>query len=272
MDYQVYWITATGIDREWIHAEISLRPEVEGILEEKGAMGFYVAQRHIPTFAPFLEQLNQQLAFSCSKETIADQNWNAVWESQFEPVNIDDWVYIRADFHAAAPPHFAHELVINPANAFGTGHHETTRLIMRWMRHAPLDGCTVLDFGAGTGILGILAMRLGAQQVLGIDIRPEAVESMTANAALNQVEILACLGSAGEIDHRQFDLVVANVNLDVLQVHAGTLSQSVKHGGHLVVSGILSGDDRAIRMAYPDIVWDWMDQEDEWIALAGFKK
>lgn len=271
MDFLVYWIVADSRYLERIHAEISLRPEVTGMEERAGSMGFYVPEDQKSTFTSFLNNLKENTSFTFRMEQLKDQNWNAVWESQFDPVILDNWMYIRAEFHPPADLNFEHELIINPANAFGTGHHETTRLILSWLRYRDLTESSVLDFGAGTGILGIVARRLGARTVVGIDIRPEAVESMQSNALRNQAAMTARQGSAEVIGDDLFDVVIANVNLDVLQMHSVKLSNAVRAGGHMVVSGILSGDDRAIRKAYPDIHWDWMNQEGEWIAMAGHK-
>ena len=271
MDFLVYWIVPDSGYVDRIHAEISLRQEVAGMEEREGAFGFYVPATHEGEFSAFLAGLQEETGLSFRVERLNDQNWNAVWESQFEPVTLDNWIHIRADFHPPASGTVEHELIINPANAFGTGHHETTRLILTWLRYQDLTDATILDFGAGTGILGIVTYQLGASTVVGIDIRPEAVESMQSNAVRNEATIIARKGSAEVIGEDLFDVVIANVNLDVLQMHALKLTTAVRAGGRLVVSGILSGDDRAILQAYPAIHWDWMNQEGEWIAMAGHK-
>jgi ribosomal protein L11 methyltransferase len=118
---------------------------------------------------------------------IEKQNWNAVWESNYDPIRISNQVFIRANFHESEPG-YAMEIIINPKMSFGTGHHETTFLMTQALFEIELQGKSVLDAGTGTGILALVAKKLGAHDVKGFDIDPWSIENSIENAGLNQCE------------------------------------------------------------------------------------
>lgn len=116
------------------------------------------------------------------------QNWNEIWESSFNPVAVDQYCYIRAQFHDPAPKGYKHEMVIAPKMAFGTGHHATTYMMLQAMSKIEFTGKSVLDYGCGTGILSVVAAMEGAREVTGIDIQPEALDNSLEHAVINHVE------------------------------------------------------------------------------------
>ncbi len=176
-----------------------------------------------------------------SWKVLEKTNWNQLWESNFEPVRIDDFVGIRADFHEPMRG-VEYELIITPKMSFGTGHHATTRLMVQAMRSLVRPGDRILDFGCGTGVLAILAKKLGAGEVIGIDIEDWSVENARDNAWINQLEDMrfSCSDQIG--DQGVFDRILANINLNVLLANMGAMRTALSPQGILVLSGILLED------------------------------
>jgi ribosomal protein L11 methyltransferase len=180
-------------------------------------------------------------------EEVAKQNWNELWESNFEPVIIGNKCLIRADFHQFSGQ-YEHELVITPKMSFGTGHHATTALMIEHLLETDLKECYVADCGCGTGILAIMAMKLGATFAIGCDIEDWAVENTIENAAQNGVKVPAIQGTALDLLPLQkpanqhtpiiFDVVIANIQLNVLLEEMPIYSQLLPKGGVLLLSGI----------------------------------
>ncbi len=183
------------------------------------------------------------VTFSYEANLIPHKNWNEIWESNFEPLQIGDTCYVRATFHEPRPE-FTYEIVIDPKMAFGTGHHQTTSMMMELMLEEPIRGLKVLDLGWGTGILAILASLLGAAVVGAIDYDPVCFASTEENARINRVgDMRIACGSKEAIPDERFDLILANINrnilLDQLPVYAGVL----KPGGTLMMSGFYEDPD-----------------------------
>lgn len=166
-------------------------------------------------------------------EQVVDQDWAQTWKAGLEPVRVGDLV-VAPPWHATGG---ADELVIEPGQAFGTGHHETTAGCLAALQELPLGGARVLDVGCGSGILAIAAARLGADTVVAVDTDPLAVEATVANAAVNDVVVDARAGSAAGVDGA-FDVVVANLDTATLGALAGALSARLGPGGTLVASGV----------------------------------
>jgi ribosomal protein L11 methyltransferase len=171
-------------------------------------------------------------------EQLPEKNWNAEWEASFNPVTIVDFCAIRASFHQPIGT-CTHEIVIDPKMAFGTGHHESTELIIRQMRNIDFVGKTVLDLGCGTGILAILAAMLGATDVTAVDNDPEAVDSARENATINAVKINCTYGTITDLASDAFDIVLANINRNTLVTIMPELKRVLRRDGILLLSGIL---------------------------------
>ncbi|MBK6354131.1 MAG: 50S ribosomal protein L11 methyltransferase [Saprospiraceae bacterium] len=170
------------------------------------------------------------------------QDWNAVWESNFKDIIIKDKLHIRADFHPAKTD-IEEELLIAPKMAFGTGHHSTTFMILNWMTDQNFRGQSVLDFGCGTGILGIYAKKKECQKLVMVDIEEQAIENSKENAKLNNVIIDSIfLGSVEQVKGMKFDLILANITRNILQETLPTLSSLLNSKGLIIVSGFLIQD------------------------------
>lgn len=189
-----------------------------------------------------INQLLQGYMFSIT--TIEEQNWNQVWESNFQPVVVGDFCAIRADFHAPIK-NVAHEIIITPKMSFGTGHHATTYMMIEQMQHLDFNNKTVFDFGTGTGILAILAEKLGAQSILAIDVDEWSIENTKENIERNnrskiEVEL------SSNIPQKQFDGILANINRNVILQYLPQLKQSLRPSGFLLLSGLLTTDEKDI--------------------------
>lgn len=184
---------------------------------------------------------------SFSQTEIADRNWNKEWESNFNPISIEKLCYIRAPFHAPEAG-YKMELTIEPKMAFGTGHHQTTWLMARELFETNITGKTVLDMGCGTGILAIIAEKLGAANLLAIDNDEWAYRNAIENAEINGCShIKVELGDAHLLKGKEFDVILANINLNILLADMETYSKSLKTGGTILFSGILTTDIETIK-------------------------
>ena len=173
---------------------------------------------------------------------IEKQNWNAVWESNYDPIRISNQVFIRANFHASEPG-YAMEIVINPKMSFGTGHHETTFLMTQALFELELAGKSVLDAGTGTGILALVATKLGAKGVKGFDIDPWSIENSNENAGLNQCEdIIFVEGTIANESMKKYDVLLANINRNILLSEIHEYAKRIVDGGLLLLSGFYVED------------------------------
>ena len=210
-----------------------------------GGFAAYIVSAQLDRSALELLLIHQPVGFQVSYviNEIEPQNWNSVWERNFEPVVVADQCYVRATFHAAAPE-YPYEIVIDPKMAFGTGHHQTTSLMMRQMLAETFEGKNVLDMGCGTGILAILAAKLGAAEVLAIDNDPVCADSVEENKIRNDAaHIITACGSAELIHDRRFDVVLANINRNILLDQLEDYARSLDVGGILYISGFYEGND-----------------------------
>ena len=208
--------------------------------------------------------------FEYSTETIAEQDWVRATQAQFDPIKITNNLWIVPTWHDA-PNADAINIALDPGLAFGTGSHPTTSLCLEWLTQQSLQNHTVLDYGCGSGILAIAAKKLGAQQVVGVDIDTQAITASRYNAEQNQVSIDFIDASA--FTHQVFDVVVANILSSALMVLAPVLAKYCKIGGKLALSGILAEQQPALIARYSE--WFNMDaptQKDAWILLTGTKR
>lgn len=195
-----------------------------------------------------LERMLAEQDFECHYEVkpIASQNWNEEWEKNFSPLIISDDCYVRATFHEAQPK-YRYEIVIDPKMAFGTGHHQTTTMMMQYILETDFLGKKVLDMGAGTAILGILASKRGAKQVVAIDYDEVCYESAIDNAQLNHVNNLVSLcGSKEAIPDETFDIILANINRNILLDQIHRYAEVLKIDGEIFFSGFYETPDLEI--------------------------
>lgn len=203
-------------------------------------------------------------------EQLAEQDWVRLTQSQFDPIKISDRLWIVPSWHAAPDP-AAINLVLDPGLAFGTGSHPTTRLCLQWLDANLRGGESVLDYGCGSGILAIASKRLGAGEVIGIDIDPQAVQSARDNAARNIVDAHFYLPDA--VPGAQYAVVIANILSNPLKVLAPMLASRVQIGGRIVLSGILAEQAEEMRALYGE----WFNMhpaliDEGWACLSGIRR
>lgn len=224
-----------------------------------------VAELHAVGFEGFEEQANLLMAFipakdfkeelvttiaanhklSFTKSTIEEVNWNANWESSFQPVIVDDFVTIRADFH---PPVEGVELeiIITPKMSFGTGHHATTYMMIQQMREIDFSNKRVFDFGTGTGILSILAEKLGAASITAADNDEWSIENTAENLGRNDCHKVKLLNTDTIPAGEKFDIILANINKNVIVGNFSSIAGQLSTPGILLLSGLLVDDEKDI--------------------------
>jgi ribosomal protein L11 methyltransferase len=203
---------------------------------------------------------------------VEEQDWVRLTQSQFAPIHIGKNIWVVPSWHEAPDPDGL-ILELDPGLAFGTGSHPTTRLCMEWLEANPAPGKTVLDYGCGSGILAMVAKKVGAGEVVGVDIDPQAIESAADNAERNKCDIeyfLPDTFAQSKHAEQKFDIVVANILSSPLKLMAPMLSGRVAPGGALILSGVLARQAEEVAAAYaPFIKLGVWAEQDGWVALHG---
>lgn len=203
------------------------------------------------------------------KTIIEEENWNSKWESSFQPVLIDDFALIRAAFHEPAD-NVKHDLVITPKMSFGTGHHATTFMMISAMQNMDFRNKAVLDYGTGTGVLAILACKLGAASVLAIDNDSWSIENAVENTAVNNCQDIRIELRDSMDGLARFDLILANINLRVILENMGIIRQHLTESGVFTGSGVLESDEEKIRnrAAECDLIFERLMTKDNWMSFS----
>ena len=221
------------------------------------------------------ELIFEDFTYTYSIEKIAQTNWNSEWEKNFEPVVIDNLLCIRAPFHLINT-NVKNEIIIMPKMSFGTGHHQTTRLVCHYLFNLHFTNKRVLDMGCGTGVLAILAKQLGANDVLAIDIDDWSVENSIENCATNSAKDIVVI--KGDIENLEtespFDIILANINKNILKQHLSHYSKKLNTNGTLILSGFFTTDcDELIELAQKNnLTYRAQNNDNEWAMLVFEKK
>ena len=211
---------------------------------------------------------NPSISVSVEKKTIKPVNWNAKWESEFQPIEIGDNCVVRADFHPDQGKRF--ELIINPKMSFGTGHHQTTHMMLDFALSESFEGKSILDMGCGTGVLAILASMKGAVSVDAIDLDPWCIENATENAQKNNCSNVNCiLGSSLTIDIPTYGLIFANINRNILLEQISSYNLALIEGGVLLLSGFYQSNIQSLRQCCEAEGLSYVEkkQKGDWCAL-----
>ena len=269
MEYTCLDITCQPADIELVFALLSVLPFDAFEEEEAGGKAFIASEHWDEAAREVVEGLQATVSFTFVTRIVPDENWNARWEAEFHPIQIGDFCGIRASFH---PPMSGvkHELVIDPKMAFGTGHHETTAMMVEAMEAIDFSGKRVFDFGCGTGVLAILARKLGAPDVLAIDYDPASTENTIENVTLNAVDPVQVLEGSIEVVPRQlFDVILANINRNVLLDTMTDLKNLLRPGGILLLSGILLRDQALLmeRATEAGLIFEYAQTKGDWCML-----
>jgi len=219
------------------------------------------------------EQSPDEPAPQIEYELIADRDWEREWMDGFEPLRMGERLWIVPSWHEAPDPG-AVNLLLDPGLAFGTGTHPTTALCLGWLDAQDLAQRHILDYGCGSGILAIAALKLGADTAVGVDIDPQALQASRDNAERNQIdEACLILDYPEKIGQGQFDVVVANILAGPLIDMASAIAGRVRTDGQLALSGILSAQAESVMEAYRDqgILMDEPQEKEGWVLLTGHR-
>lgn len=205
------------------------------------------------------------------REMIPEQDWVRLTQSQFDPIHISDRLHITPSWHPVPEQPNIINLQLDPGLAFGTGSHPTTHLCLKWLDQHIKGGETVLDYGCGSGILAIAAIKLGAKSAVGVDIDPQAIRASCENAIQNNVSIKFC--SPEELPEGQFDIVIANILANPLRLLAGMLAGRCHAGGQIILSGILLEQQEELSHIYAEwFTLTSFEDENGWVCMHGIRK
>ncbi|MBS1759706.1 MAG: 50S ribosomal protein L11 methyltransferase [Bacteroidetes bacterium] len=262
----------------------NILPEVRemliAILAEIGFEGFEETENSLKAFIPedkfdkgSLDDFLGQLSIPYVETIIPAQNWNQSWESNFQPVVVDYFAAIRASFHKPIS-NVQYEILITPKMSFGTGHHATTYMMVQQMRTINHFGKTVFDFGTGTGILAILAEKLGAASVIAIDNDDWSIENATENIEANHCSKIKIGKSDTLNENTRYDIILANINKNVLLQNMKSLRDHLQHDGVLLMSGLLTTDETDILKSASEngLIMVNKTVRDNWISLRFINK
>jgi len=250
--------------------------QLVALLSNENFEGFEEINKHLKAFIP--EEIFNEIAFNeilklfkglnYTKTIVENINWNQQWEKNFEPVLVDGFVAIRAGFHQ--PINWVkYEIIITPKMSFGTGHHATTHLVIQQMEGINFIGKTVLDFGTGTGILAILAEKLGAKNIFAIDIDEWSIDNAKENVQMNDcTKILV-----EQYDHipqtAKYDIILANINLNVITANLSVLKTVAANNCKILLSGFLKENETALLASIHAAGFQYIStvQKEQWIVI-----
>jgi len=275
------------MSEKWIEIKIKLKPNsletissylfalgCEGIQEGEQDFKVYFSEE---VWSPDSYALLQSICTSVDKSAELDlseleaENWNEKWKENFKPLHLTDTCVIVPDWEKDYKAKEEYKIIISPKMAFGTGHHETTQLILMLLPKYLKEGMRVLDAGTGSAILAIHAAQLNAKHVLAFDNDPVAIENARENIALNGFDsnIEAVVSSLHQIKAKNFDLILANINRNVLLDLAEAFTAFTVNNGLLVLSGLLQTDFEQVHNTYQNAGWILLEKRPrtEWLAL-----
>lgn len=261
------------MDGEVVLAEISDLP-FESFAEETGKILAYAQEGELgPTDLENFQWLNEH-PVQYKMNQINDINWNEEWEKNFEPIEVTDDCIVRATFHKM-DKQYKYDLLIDPKMSFGTGHHATTYLVLKNMFNFNFENKEVLDMGAGTGVLAVLAVKLGARHALAIDNNPWAFDNAGDNVKLNNCEgkITVEIGESDLIEGKTFDYILANINRNVILSDLPHYAKALASDGVLLVSGIMNHNVEPVKQKASEVglILETLEEKDNW-NLFVFKK
>lgn len=277
----------------YIEVEIAVGPgsldELIGLLSLSGFEGFWEEESHLRAYikSPLWDDIRRKdledlVARQARRQNlpppeisvrrVEDRNWNALWEASVQPVQVSDRIIVAPTWHPFNPAPGQLVLTIDPKMSFGTGHHETTRLMVQLIETHLREGDRMLDVGTGTGILAIAAVKLGAASATGVDNDQWSYDNARENVRLNGVEqrVTLMLGEIGDVQESGFDLIAANIQRGVIEQILPAMRKRLAPGGRILLSGLLETDGTPILSALDALGLRILDQrrDKEWLAIA----
>lgn len=247
----IYWAYQIETKDDFVIALLSDSGFESFVEEEDCTIAYISEEHHNEGQKQKILQILQQFEVKFTVEEILPQNWNELWENSFSPVAVEGFCLVRADFHPK-DNRYKYDLIINPKMAFGTGHHATTFMMLTMMKDISFQNKNVFDYGAGTGILAILASKMNAKSIDALDIEKESYFNISENAGINKTpNIKAIHGTLQDINLKsQYDIILANINRNILLESAEFLVNILVTGGIILLSGILKEDIKMVIEKY----------------------
>ena len=254
---------------EILIAELGLFGFESFVETETGLLAYIPSEEHSEDVMNEIQILkSDEFIVEYSVKTIEQINWNEEWEKNFTPINVDNKVYVRAPFHDASTMDY--EIVIEPKMSFGTGHHETTHMMIQHLLDLDLTHKSVLDMGCGTGILAIFAAMKNARPVDAIDIDEWCVENTNENIEKNNCEFISVfLGDAHLLKNQKYDIIIANINRNILLQDLASYKRCINSNGILLLSGFYTEDEPLLQSKAKELEFEFLKklERNNWLSL-----
>lgn len=244
MDHFIAVIFKTNEDQTAMLTALLMNAGFEGAEEREDKTKVFIVENCFDETVT--TEIFKQFDLKYTIEKIARQNWNATWESSFEPVQVDDFAAIRASFHAPVKD-VAHDIIITPKMSFGTGHHATTYLMIQEMRLLNFEEKSVVDFGTGTGVLAILAEKLGAKNIIAIDYDEWSIDNAKENIEANNCSRINLCKADQMLADKKAAIILANINLNVILENIKLIKHACLNDSFILFSGLLIHDEIIMR-------------------------
>ena len=244
MDHFIAVIFKTKEDQTAMLTALLMNAGFEGAEEREDKTKVFIVENCFDETVT--TEIFKQFDLKYTIEKIARQNWNATWESSFEPVQVDDFAAIRASFHAPVKD-VAHDIIITPKMSFGTGHHATTYLMIQEMRLLNFEEKSVVDFGTGTGVLAILAEKLGAKNIIAIDYDEWSIDNAKENIEANNCSRINLCKADQMLADKKAAIILANINLNVILENIKLIKHACLNDSFILFSGLLIHDEIIMR-------------------------
>jgi len=266
MKYVAITFTVTGAGQADIVIALLAETGFEGFEEDGNMVKAFIKEEAFDKAA--LEEVTGGLGITYNMATIDPQNWNAQWESSFDPVIVNDFAAVRAGFH---PPvkNVRHEIIITPKMSFGTGHHATTYLMMEQMSQLDFTNTSVMDFGTGTGVLAILAEKMGALSIAAIDNDDWSIENALENTGYNHCKKIVVKKAEAIEPNEKYDIILANINLNVILDNMPAIAAACTPGASVLLSGFLVADEGMVTsaLAANELAFREVNEKNGWICI-----
>ena len=254
---------------EILIAELGLFGFESFVETETGLLAYIPSEEHSEDVMNEIQILkSDEFIVEYSVKTIEQTNWNEEWEKNFTPINVDNKVYVRAPFHDASTMDY--EIVIEPKMSFGTGHHETTHMMIQHLLDLDLTHKSVLDMGCGTGILAIFAAMKNARPIDAIDIDEWCVENTNENIEKNNCEFISVfLGDAHLLKNQKYDIIIANINRNILLQDLASYKRCINSNGVLLLSGFYTEDEPLLQSKAKELGFEFLKkfERNNWLSL-----
>jgi ribosomal protein L11 methyltransferase len=251
--------------------------DISGLIEEDDHIKIFTSEdsnispEEIENSLDKLKADNIISSFRIEKELLEDKNWNQLWEDSREVIRVSERIVIKPSFKNYQAGENEIVLTIDPKMSFGTGEHQSTKLVLRLLEKYVKKGINVLDVGSGTGILSIAAIKLGAENAIAIDVDETCFDNCKENCSVNKVyeSIKVLTGEIKDVNEKQFDLILANIQKNVLIEIADEIKMRTRKGGIVILSGLLKEDEESVSEYYVETGFQFLEKsvQDEWIAL-----